>query len=457
MRSPKLLVLITLTASLPVGDCTAQTPTATLTTIYNFTGSAGDAANPSGPLAVGEDGALFGTAGGDAGFGTAFELKPPSATGGAWTAKTLHEFSGFHGGYDPSGGVVIGRNGDLFGTAALSGGGDGGDDCGNVFQLVQQGSSGSPATGTQWKEKLVFDKFNVRNGCQPNAGVVIGRDGAIYGTTAMGGSLLECLGSGCGTVFRMTPPEPSGGAWTQEVLFAFNGQDGSVPSALALGRFGELYGSTVFGGAASAGTVFQLKPPDHPNGAWTYSALYNFTNTNSDGWSPVGGVVIGPNGTLYGVTQNGGANGLGTVFELKRPASPAAQWSETVIYSFGGSDGADPEAGLVVGPGPGWHFALYGTTWFGGTGPCAATGAPPGCGTVFVLAQAAEGEPWTENVLHSFTDTDGAKPDGALVFDPATTGCLELYGTTLEGGNSGCSSYLGSGCGTVFKLTLLDR
>lgn len=72
-----------------------------------------------------------------------------------------------------------------------------------------------------------------------------------------------------------------------------------------------------------------------------------------------------------------------------------------------------------------------------------------------MLTPAATGAAWTETVLHSFTDSDGAKPDGTLVFGPGAIVQPELYGTTLVGGGSGnCNSYLGSGCGTVFKLTL---
>lgn len=200
--------------------------------------------------------------------------------------------------------------------------------------------------------------------------------------------------------------------------------------------------------------MFQLQPPAYPGGAWTHTVLYNFTYANGDGADPDAGVVIAPNGALYGVTQNGGTHGLGAVFELNQPASPGAAWNETIIHSFsGGTDGAEPEAGLTIAPAPDGRFALYGATYFGGTGPCAATGAPSGCGTVFVLTPAPTGPTWTETVLHSFTNTDGAKPNGPLLLGPAATAQPELYGTTLIGGYGNCNSYLGAGCGTVFRLT----
>jgi len=339
-------------------------------------------------------------------------------------------------------GLVLGKDGSLYGSADVSGSGN---QCGNVFQL-------SPAAG-RWKETVLFQKFFVYNGCQPDAGVVLGEDGALYGMTVLGGTISksECNGNGCGTVFKLTRPISSGASWTQTVLFDFDAETGWEPfGGLAIGPGAELYGTTFFGGTAGAGTVFQLQPPDRPGGAWTHTVLYNFTYANGDGAEPDAAVVIGPNGALYGVTQNGGVDGLGTVFELKPPASPGAAWSETIIHSFsGGSDGAEPEAGLTAVEGPDGRFALYGTTYFGGTGPCAATGAPAGCGTVFVLTASSADATWSETVLHSFTNADGAKPNGPLLLEPGT----QLYGTTLLGGSGACNSYLGQGCGTVFKLT----
>ncbi len=220
------------------------------------------------------------------------------------------------------------------------------------------------------------------NGCQPDAGVVIGEDAALYGMTVTGGTISksECNGNGCGTVFKLTRPISSGATWTHTVLFDFEAETGWAPfGGLAMGIGGAIYGTTFFGGSGGAGTVFELRPPDLADGPWAHTVLYNFTNLNGDGADPDAGVVFGPNGAIYGVTQNGVANGLGTVFELKPPASPGTTWSETVIHSFaGGRDGAEPEAGLTVVPGPDGRFALYGTTYFDRNGPCAATGAPSG-------------------------------------------------------------------------------
>jgi uncharacterized repeat protein (TIGR03803 family) len=453
MRSQHLAAIIIALAALPlISDCAAQASTATLTTLYNFTSSPGGAENPGGPLTIGVGGVLIGTAGGNDGFGTVFQLSPPASPGAPWTEMILHGFGSFHGGFGPSGGVAIGSNGVLYGTTTLS---DGDHQCGNVFGLIPRMSLG-PRAAVDWVEAPVFNRFDFYNGCQPG-GVVIGRDGALYGTTAGGGPIQSaCNPGGCGTVFKLAPPGSPLSEWTHTVLFNFTAQSGWLPlGGLTMSESGELYGTTFFDGLGGAGTVFELKPPSSPGGTWGFSLLYSFTNANGDGGGPSAGVVIGPNGSIYGVTQNGGANGFGTVFELKPPVSRGGAWSEAVIYSFGGADGAEPETGLAIGPGLGSALALYGTTWYGGSGPCAPTGAPRGCGTIFVMTPSATGTNWTETVLHSFTNDDGAKPDGTLVVGPSTGGQIELYGTTLVGGSSAnCSSDLGAGCGTAFRLTL---
>jgi uncharacterized repeat protein (TIGR03803 family) len=218
------------------------------------------------------------------------------------------------------------------------------------------------------------------------------------------------------------------------------GQDGSVPVAgLAMDRAGNLYGTTE-GGGGGQGTVFKMT---HKAGGWLFSPLYGFTGGN-DGGNPEAAVTIGPNGSIYGTTSNGGTglcggHGCGTVFNL-RPAQHAspkvfAPWSETVLYSFaGGSDGAFPSFGSLVFDQEG---NIYGTTEGGGGSGCDGYG----CGTVFRLAPSAGGQ-WTESVLYSFTGgSDGAFSVGSVIFDKAGN----LYGTTASGGTYGC--------GTVFQLT----
>ena len=160
-------------------------------------------------------------------------------------------------------------------------------------------------------------------------------------------------------------------------------------------------------------------------GTWTEQVLLSFDGT--DGADPLANLIFDAAGNLYGTTYAGGSYGLGTVFELT--PSMGGGWTEKVLHNFGqGSDGSQPAGGLIFDA----AGRLYGTTYFGGSN---------GYGTVFQLIPSAGGD-WTEKVLHSFSGTDGSNPVyGSLTFDAAGN----LYGTTYAGG-----SY---GLGTVFELT----
>jgi uncharacterized repeat protein (TIGR03803 family) len=225
-------------------------------------------------------------------------------------------------------------------------------------------------------------------------------------------------------------------AQTFNVIHTFTGgSDGYQPTgSLTLDRAGNLYGTTTDLGGP--GTVFQLK---RLSGNWVLNTLYTFLQSN-DGFMPLGGVVFGPNGTLYGTTYMGGTGsgggqcqqGCGTVFNLMPPAKACKTaicgWTETAIYSFqGGSDGIDPNAALVFDR----AGALYGTTPRGGLAEV---------GVVFQLT--LHNGQWTESLLHTFTGVghDGAYPESGMIFDSAGN----LYGTTVAGGVSGD--------GTVFQL-----
>jgi hypothetical protein len=192
---------------------------------------------------------------------------------------------------------------------------------------------------------------------------------------------------------------------------------------------------------------------------WKEKVLYSFQGGTNDGALPVGGVVFGIQGNLYGVLQFYGpgscgpiANECGAVFQLAPPAHQGDPWTETLIYEFqgkGGNDGESPNGGLVIdGQGN-----LYGVTAYGGTGDCVLLGVPAGCGTVYEVSPPAEkGGAWKETILYSFpTAEQGYFPNGNLVFD----GAGNLYGATTYGGGKGttCDSFYGGNCGTVFKLS----
>jgi uncharacterized repeat protein (TIGR03803 family) len=157
--------------------------------------------------------------------------------------------------------------------------------------------------------------------------------------------------------------------------------------------------------------------------AQSFTVLHKFTG-GADGGNSFGGVIVDPNGNLYGTTYIGGAFGYGTLFKL----DPAGK--ETVLQSFMGSNGLWPGSGLLRDS----EGNLYGTTPDGGTSE--GGGCVHGCGTVFTIDKTGK-----ETVLYAFTGgADGRNPDAALIRDAAGN----LYGTTLFGG--------GSGWGTVFKL-----
>jgi len=176
-----------------------------------------------------------------------------------------------------------------------------------------------------------------------------------------------------------------------------------------------------------------LTPADLAFAAAQEQVLYSF-HSNGDGAWPYAGIIFRGSGKMYGTTVVGGAYGYGAVFQLTL-ARDSGKTTEKVLHSFknDGQDGYWPYGGLIASD----KGKLYGTTSRGGRYDQ---------GTVFELVPGPVGE-WTERVLYDFAGgNDGATPDDSLILD--STG--NLYGTTYEGGGSGCQ---GIGCGIVFKLT----
>jgi uncharacterized repeat protein (TIGR03803 family) len=184
-------------------------------------------------------------------------------------------------------------------------------------------------------------------------------------------------------------------AQTFTSLYSFSQQGGHGWQPMAgviVGPQGQLYGTTLYGGAYTYGTVYELAPPVSSGGAWAEIVLHSFGDQSGDVY-PYAGLALGPGGALYGVTEAGGSSSLpftnGTVYQLKPPIGTSTHWPESVLYQFmGGIDGQNPLASLVIGPGK----ALYGTT-FAGSGASVN-------GTVFrVTPPAASGGEWIETVL----------------------------------------------------------
>jgi uncharacterized repeat protein (TIGR03803 family) len=302
---------------------------------YNFTGGS-DGGNPHAALILDSAGNLYGTtsSGGSSGFGTVFELKNSN---GSWTESVLHTFAGGSDGASPYASVIFDTAGNLYGTTSAGGS----NNSGTIFELKL-------SNGT-WKEKVLYSFTGGNDGASPN-GLTFDSSGNLYGTSSSGGSKFG------GNVFEL---KHTASGWKQRVLYTFtdtNG-DGAFPYAgVIFDQSGNLFGTTYEGGAYFAGTVYELTPA---NGGWTETVIYSFTS-GSDGGYPNASLTLDNAGNLYGTTQSGGTIFTGTVFQLA-PANGG--WTESVLYSFaGGTDGSYPTAPVILDS----KGNLYGTTSSGG-------------------------------------------------------------------------------------------
>jgi uncharacterized repeat protein (TIGR03803 family) len=246
----------------------------------------------------------------------------------------------------------------------------------------------------------VLSNFTGSSGAYPYGGLMQDSAGNLYGTTYWGGSFSA------GTIFAVL-------YGVEPVLHSFGGSDGSIPKGgLVRDQNGVIYGTTQEGGISGFGTVFAV------SNTGSLTTLYSFAGGTSDGEYPYGGLARDAVGNLYGTTASGGLFGLGTVWKL------STSGTETVMYNFSGTDGANPAYGSLMLDKIG---NLYGVTAYGGTS---------NDGVIFLITTGG-----SFSVLHNFTGADGSLPYGTPVQD----GNGNLYGTAAQGG-----SY---GGGTVWKLT----
>jgi uncharacterized repeat protein (TIGR03803 family) len=357
-----------------------MTPNGVFATLAYFDGTNVDRTGP-GPwhsdesltsgLVQARDGDLYGVAelGGRNGYGRVFKMTP------ARVVATLHSFEGYFGtdGWGPQSGLVEGNDGWFYGTAS----------CGGVKERTDNSGMGSVykviADGTL---RTLF-RFTGTNGEFPAARLLLGKDGNFYGTTPHGGPLYAKgpPEHGFGTIFKITKK----GVLT--TLFAFNGTNGAQPYAgLELGSDGNFYGTTKFGGAEfktsepgieplalrTFGTVFRISP------GGTFTSMFSFNGTN--GARPSGTLVQGKDGNFYGTTELGGQGYTGPRAGIEHPILQTfgtvfridTKGTFTSLFSFNGTNGANPAAGLVEGK----NGDLYGTT---------AAGGADGAGTIFRL------------------------------------------------------------------------
>ena len=376
-------------------------------------------------------------------------------------------------------GLTMDKAGNLYGTTENGGqsGECNGDyiGCGAVFKLSNQGSRWAFAS------LYKFTGYEHSDGALPLSGIVLGSDGSLYGTTVYGGTEAErlCRSTGCGTVYKLTPPRSpleewtetvlyrfgngssvwdgawpvgppvfdgtgnlyattlrwaaqdptgpgtvfelisSGGDWRERILWGFRSPgDGGNPNALIFDNAGNLYSTTGGGGAYSCGTVFRLTPS---GSGWTENILYTF-QCGSDGGFPLGNLVFDRSGNLYGGTGYAGSGGGGTIFELSPSGS---SWIFKVLYSFTGFYGTEGCCDLAMDA----SGNLYGANFYGDSGS----------GTIFQLTPSDNG--WVYTSIHEFTGgDDGNNPTSLLLGADGN-----LYGTTYSGG-----AY---GSGTVFEIT----
>ncbi len=384
----------------------------------------------------------------------------------AQTGTVLHNFTNGSDGGSPEAGVTFDQQGRIYGTA--SNGGSNGQ--GVVYRLVHESDG--------WLFSPIYS-FGSRghDGSDPEAKVIFGPNGVLYGTTYQGGAENR------GTVFSLQPPASACKAflcsWVETVLYSFTGgADGAYPQFgdLAFDQAGNIYGTTGNGGSGTGcesygcGVVFKLT---RSGSGWTESVLWNFTGGN-DGAGPLSGVIFDSAGNLYGTTGFGGSIGFGTVYELSPTQSG---WIQTTLYSFTSNDYGNGAGGLIMDaqgdlfgitgdlqsgaayelkPQNGsWSFILLQSfTGLLFTGPLTAptfdsqgnlygplpNGGSEENGEIFKLFHA--GDQWIYTPFYQFAGSDlGAYPIGAVTFDASGN----MYGTSSAGGTGGE--------GTVWEIT----
>lgn len=292
-------------------------------------------------------GSLYGatSGGGSYSYGTIFRLTPHADS--SWTETILHSFkNGDPNGSEPNGGLVHDLAGNWYGTTNR----DGAHHGGTALEL-RHGPRG-------WKVSVIY-AFGEQNndGGSPTAGLVMDDAGNLFGTTPNGN------GSNGGTIFQLSP---GSGGWHETVIYQFCHSnpkcvDGAAPQAgVILDSAGNLYGTTEGGGAYGLGTVYEVK---HTSSGWKEQVMHSFDNNGKDGVTPGwGALVIDAKGSLYGTTATGGCCG-GVIFKLTPQTD--GRWKETILYDFkGGASGFEAGAGVVMDK----AGNLYGTTIAGGSG-----------------------------------------------------------------------------------------
>jgi uncharacterized repeat protein (TIGR03803 family) len=388
----------------------------TLATIYAFKGG-GDGSDPTGGLVLLANGSILGTttAGGQAGLGTIFQLTPPAKGSGSWTKTTVYEFSGGDGQL-PQGGLVLASSGEIFGTTLKGGSygagtlyrlnpptnksawtettlwnfGSGADaanpgstlvlgpngqvygsayaggsyGAGAIFAISQDGPGG-PVT-----EAVLWSFTGGADGAYP-AALTGDSSGRLYGVATEGGTY------GLGTIFSISP---SGGPSPLDVLWSFAGEaDGGYPTSLVPSGSDSFAGTVVVGSDRNSnGAVYSLAIK---NGIASVAPVWNFAGSQ-DGSIPTS-IVVHNNGQIFGVTAQGGDPSClsghvslpcGVAFTLVPHGSRTRGWTETVMWDFSPPSAPSEPSGALLQWAP--------TAYLGES----AAGGPGNQGTVFSLS-----------------------------------------------------------------------
>jgi hypothetical protein len=406
---------------------------------------------------------LFGTTGLDGNLGgTLFEVPFDSSTQKYASAiRILYTFCSQGGtnctdGARPTG-LMMDAFGNLFGTTQLGGS----FGVGTLFELPLNAATKTYAGAVKTLYNFCAAAGNTcPDGSFPGVPPIMDRSGNLFGTTVDGGTCCDS-NTGEGTIFEL-PFNRTTKTYASAVktlynfcqdLIAGKCSDGEGPNVLTIDRKGNLFGTTLYGGSVSSGTIFELHFTSSTN---TYASnitiLHNFCSQGDkcpDGGGPTGGVIMDATGNLFGTTGGGGSHHGGVVFELPIESNGAYASATKILYDFcsqGGTkctDGANLSTGIVMDP----TGNLFGTTANGGTGNVSG-----GAGTVFELPFNAADNKYVGpvQVLHNFCSQGGSKcTDGAF---PNATLMIDGLSKTLFGGTDGVDTR-GANYGTVFAIT----
>jgi len=383
--------------------------------------------DPNGGIVVGGDGGYYGTTSSSSTVTGGLIYR--TSTDGT-QVKTIYQLSNTEA-YAPLAGLLVGSDGVLYGTTSLGAVGVEAATAGTVFSIKTDGKAFTilhrfaPVTATNVDQNAIN-----ADGAYPETALIEGSDGFLYGVTRAGGP------NGTGAVFKVSRDGTSFkvlhtfGAVTSDANAASPiNLDGAAPLGLLLqGADGFLYGTTSVGGVNGRGTIFRVGSDgsgflvQH-----VFAALPDSGSplANVGGASPLAGLTDGKDGRFYGVASGGGTNGIGTIFAF----DPVGRVF-SVMHNFEESNGDTPAGAMILG----LDTRLYGTTAFGGT---TSNGSKSTLGTIFSIAR--DGTGFTK--LYSFESAQGANPRGRLLQTNATT----FIGVATDGGRCGQ--------GTIFQYS----